>query len=166
MKAIDMGRLTKLASRITQSMTDHSRGPLIIAQEVTDIVSDWAALRSEAEGKSASQWLESVAGRGKNAAWFQRRSDAVVRVGEHARRIWDHQAIVWAVDAFADEISLRRLDRQVMAETREAGNIPLPLQSVRRIARELGLMRPNGTKRVCGECERLRAILVKNGLAE
>lgn len=159
------GRLSALGRKIKSAMDDAARGPLIVARDVVAIVESWDQFKSEAGGLSASQWVESVTRPGRDAAWFKRRATAVARIGEHARRTWDHEALVWAVDAFVDDVSLRRLDKQVRAESDALGGVVLGKNSVQRIARELGLMRPRESKKVCARCSDLEKLLEANGIA-
>lgn len=157
------GRLSVIGKRIKTAMADAARGPLIIARDVAALVENWDQYRSEAEGRSVSQWLESVDRPGHDKAWFLRRANAVAKLGEHARRTWDHEALVWAVDAF-DDVSLRRLDKQVRAESEKLGGCVLGKNSVQRIARELGLMKPRAPTKVCARCADLEKLLKEHGI--
>ncbi len=156
--------LLKIGEALKRTMGDASRGPLIAARAVAELVDDWDKYKAEAGGQSVAGWLVGLLGPGRNADFFLRRADAVDRVGEHARRIWDHHAIVWAVSQFPDEISLKRLDREVIARTHEHGGNPLPKTTVIRISREIGLMRPRESKRVCGRCQELEEAMRAAGV--
>lgn len=154
------GKLQEIAKRISPMLSNTSTGPLIVATDVVLLIESWEKFREEAGGRSASQWLVATLRPGMGSSYFLKRADAVTRIGEHARRVWDHHAAVWACSQFADEFSLRRLDRAVVERTQVLG-MPLPKTSVMRIAKTLRLMGA-GEARVCARCQALEELLRKN----
>lgn len=145
-------KLSEVAGRIGAVMRSSASGPLIIAADVCRIADGWDSegYREESGGMTCSQWLMRLCG--QRERFFRDRLRAVERIGEHARRHWDHDAAVWASNAF-DDASLERLDRQVRAEQRAAGEVVFSPAQVARVARDLALVKVRVRERVCGECE-------------
>lgn len=52
---------------------------------------------AEADGLSLNEWLTRTFGH--RISWFQRRANAVAKLGEASRRVLDHNAAVWLADA-------------------------------------------------------------------
>ncbi len=157
-------RLAELAAKIKRNSSDEARGPLIIAAEVIAAGENWEAYRAEAEGKDFEQWIRWVAGPGRGRAFFARRLAAIERIGEHARRRWHHDAAHWAASNIESDDNLRRLNDEVLTVTAAGGGVPLNEDIVRRIAVRIGVYTPAERVKVCGECERLRALLLANGI--
>lgn len=157
-------RLAELAAKIKRNSSDEARGPLIIAAEVIAAGENWEAYRAEAGGMDFEPWIVSVAGNGRGRAFFARRLAAIERIGEHARRRWHHEAANWAAKHIANAEDLRRLDGEVLSVTTARGGVPLNKETVVRMAVNMGVYTPPGRVKVCGECERLRALLLANGI--
>ncbi len=68
-------------------------GPLVIAQQVVDLVAEWENWRTEAGGVDANAWLRATFG--QSVAWFERRARAVRDIDESIRRSWNHEVAVW-----------------------------------------------------------------------
>ena len=161
MKIDTVRTLSDFGKKIAKDMGDHDRGPLIVARDIVALASNWEAYQAEADGKSCSQWLASIGTGGRrDVAWFTRRAEAVSTMGEHSRRIWNHDALVWATNQFRDEVTLRRLDREVQAASRANGGGALSLQQVSLMAKRLGLVATNRRTKTCGRCKELEAALV------
>ena len=162
---INVRSLSDIGKKIAKDMSDHDRGPLIVAREIVSLAENWEQYQDEAEGKSCSQWLISIGTGGRrDVAWFTRRAEAVEAMGEHARRTWNHEALVWATNQFSDPLTLRRLDREVLAVSRANGNGALSKMQVAAIAKKIGLVADQKRKRVCGRCQALAAALQAAGL--
>ena len=163
-QAINIGRLSVLADKIKQTSSDEARGPLVVASDIVTVCERWPEYIGETGCKTAAEWLRGLVGAGRGPAFYERRHRAVQRIGEHARRVWHHDAALWAIDRFGDDVTLKRLDRQVQAETREGGGVPLRPLQVKRIARKLGLTKPVAEKRVCARCDEMAKVLRAAGL--
>lgn len=159
-------RLAVAGKMIRSAMADAARGPLIASLDIIKLADNWDRWRSEADGKSCSQWLVSLLGNKQhNEAFFRRRFAAVKRIGEHSRRCWDHNAAVWASQNIGDDIALRRLDAKVLETSRSANEQPQCLSTVKRLARELGLTVATGKKpRACSKCRKLEELLKSHGI--
>ena len=157
-------RLAELAAKIKRNSSDEARGPLIIAAEVIAAGENWEAHRAEAGGIDFEPWIVSVAGNGRGRSFFARRLAALERIGEHARRWWHHEAALWAAKHIANTDDLRRLNEEILTTTKARGGVPLNKDTVVRIAVNMGVYTPPGRVKVCSECERLRALLLANGI--
>ena len=85
---VGTGRLSSVASHVAQMMKQSGNGPLAVSKDVCALADEWANYKEEAGGQTCSQWLLGVSG--QNEKFFRLRATAVDRIGEHARRTWDH----------------------------------------------------------------------------
>lgn len=153
--------LADKAARLRKPFQDAASGPLIVAGDVMAIVENWSEYKEEAGGIEASSWVRQTFGRQVNIRWFQRRREAVRRIGEHARRTWHHDAAVWAAEHL-DEGALRSLDGNVLRSTKSNGGVPLVKSAVQRLA---GITQPRAkslqAKNECASCQSLEARCVE-----
>jgi hypothetical protein len=91
--------LAQRAARIRSAMADADVGPLAAASEVVEIVDRWDEYRAEAGGIDAGAWLDRTFGTGRTLAWWQRRHEAVQKLGEASRRTIHHDVAVWVVQS-------------------------------------------------------------------
>lgn len=82
------------------ALRDADVGPLIIAGEVVHFVDHWDEYRHEVGNLTASAFLRRELGRGRDAAFFRRRADAVAKLGEDIRRWMHHEVAVWIAANF------------------------------------------------------------------
>lgn len=161
------GRLATVGHEIMSAMSDAALGPLIVAPKIVKLADEWENWRTEAEGLTCSQWLIRLTGNDKhNDAYFRRRAEAVRRIGEHARRVWHHEAAIWACGHLADDVSLKRLSKEVNEVSRKRGGQPQCKSTVITIARRLGLVRPRKAEKAseCTRCNELEKLLEENGI--
>jgi hypothetical protein len=134
MQNIDPRRLPTLAAKWRSALADAATGPLAVAGEVVRMAEDWESYKVEAEGLTASQWLANTFGQGKGLPWFNRRHEAVQRLGEACRRTWHHEAAVWVAENVRDDVSLRRLKDAAHDAYVENGRNPLTLGQIHTVA--------------------------------
>ena len=167
-------QLAELAKNMRKALDSAGNGPLIQAKPMMEILANWSEYKAAADGMSAGAWLHASFGPSYNVKWFERRANAVDRIGEHARRAWDHNAAAWASDNIKDEADLKKLNRAVMERWAEQGRVLLTIGRVQRVALELGIRVPrektaSGACALCEEKDKtiaeLRARLGDNGAA-
>jgi hypothetical protein len=156
--------LVERAMQLRRMMQDAACGPLAAAAVVVGLAENWEAYKEEAGGRKCTTWLRDELGRGRGLSFFKQRHDAVRRAGEHTRRTWHHEALLWAVNSCHDELTLKRLDRAVLdAKKVSNGGNPLTKQQVMRIA--VPIIGRTPKKQVeCARCERLSKALMAAGL--
>lgn len=153
--------LATRARRLKQAMQDSASGPLLVAQEIVAIAANWSSYREEAGGVSCSSWCEKIFG--QNLAFFQRRYEAVRRLGEDSRRTWHHLAAVWACGQTDDDLALQRLHRLVLRARLDNGHNALSAGQVQRLAPQVfGKVDPKPV--VCARCKRLEEFIREKGL--
>ncbi len=145
--------LIAIGVRLKKTMSESAAGPLIVAREVIGIVNNWSDVGQK--GVTAEQWITRTLGRGYTIRWFQRRVDAVDKLGEASRRFWHHQGAVWAATMIKNPMHLKKLNDEVWAATKANASVPISSTAVMRIARKLGIKKPLG-KTPCANCEKLK----------
>lgn len=149
--------LADRANRLRKPLQDAASGPLVIAGEVMAIIENWADYKDEAGGIEASAWVRQTFGRHVNVPWFARRRAAVQAIGEHARRVWHHEAAVWASEHLSAE-ELRAVDAAVLRSTKSNGGVPLVRSTVQRLAsKQAKVDRIRKAPRTCASCAALKA---------
>jgi hypothetical protein len=145
--------LQELAVRL-KNIGQHPCAPLIVASDVAYIDTHWADYRGEAGGKTCAQWVREVSG--FQLRWWIARHEAVMRLGEAARRILHHRVAVWVAthiseDDYAAAIGVLR------TEQRANHGIPVPWPVASKALRKAGLYQPpKRPKAMCESCKRLR----------
>lgn len=148
------GQLSTIAGRLKTALTDAACGPLMVAGEVVKLAAEWDTHKEEAGDISPTAWLEKTFGAGKDLAWFQRRADAVEKIGEASKRTWHHEAAVWAASQIRDPKHLTALATKVMEQRKRNGSNPLTLQQVKLLA--TGIAGRTAQARGCRKCEELK----------
>jgi hypothetical protein len=153
--------LEEAAKQIRKACGDEARGPLIIAKMVVDLDNNWDRYREESGVETCREWLAPIAGSGRTPKFFAERLEAVQAVGEHARRHWHHEALIWAMSLPSHK--LHQLDLAVTEISKLSGGCPLNKKQVKRLARNRGLI-PPPQRVVCQKCRLLEAALRKVGV--
>lgn len=151
--------LARRSARIKAAMADADVGPLVAAAEVVEIVERWDDYRAEAGGVEAGAWLERTFGTGRTLAWWQRRHEAVQKLGEASRRTIHHDVAVWVTQS-RPQPQWERIKVALMRARKENGDNALSLGRARiLVEKEFG---STARPRRCGGCrakdERIEAL--------
>ena len=73
--------LSERARRLKRALGDSETGPLVVANEIRDLVQSWESYRAEAEGHDSSSWLIRTFGKGCNTGYWMRRARACDKLG-------------------------------------------------------------------------------------
>jgi hypothetical protein len=134
---------------------------LIVAEQVVALADTWDNYKSEADGLTCTQWLAGICGAGKGLSWWQRRSEAVAKIGEHARRCIDHTVAVY-VSECVDPERMKEVSMMLVGAMKENGGNPLTIAQARsRVEKLLGKKRE---KKTCACCRAYEALLKKHGI--
>lgn len=165
------------------ALRDAACGPLIVAQEIIDLGAEWTDEVATALGhRTYTSWLKETLG--EHEDYYRRRARAVEVIGEHARRMYHHEAAVYLA-GIADDERRSQLDSACRAEWARRRAAPVPfvtgaardsapltlrqVQVVReRIWDEPKERKPAARCEACvialGEADRLRALLRQHGI--
>lgn len=131
---INKETLSERALRLRKALVDSATGPLIVAKEIVDIADNWLFYSKEVDGAALNTWLQSTFGH--RIAWFTRRYDAVMKLGEASRRVLDHNAAVWLADAITDA-EVKQVMPAVCRERKAQHDIPLDERRTRDVVVEM-----------------------------
>lgn len=156
--------LKDFSKRVRAALAAGDTGPLVVAADVISVAGDWERHREETGGLSCTSWLRKEFGPGHNLAWFTRRHEAVLSLGESVRRTMHHEVAVWIVDAVPADKHAEVVMAVTIAAKKQHG-VPLTPPQARRIVCPL-IGKVRGRKPACIECAkhereiaRLRALL-------
>jgi len=155
--------LADRAKRWSAAVKDRAVGPLVVAQEIVDVVDGWERYKAEADGMSATQWLKIIFGKhhGMGPAYWRRRASAVVALGEASRRTIHHEVAVWVTHKLSGA-DLLKARAALIAGSRTNGRLPLNPASAKPIIRDMFGWERRVTK--CNRCEQLEGLLRANGI--
>lgn len=156
-----MNKLSECAKRWRQSLTDAATGPLIVAKEIVELCQHWERHQEDAGGLTASAFLRRELGGGRDLAFFNRRVQAIAKLGEDIRRFMHHDVAVWVANNFEGE-DLLKVKRAIFFATKRSA--PLSLAQSRAIAFKITNQHTEKKPRVCASCEELKELLAKHGI--
>lgn len=145
-----VGLLDQRASKWRKAMADADTGPLTIAKEVCEVAENWSAWQDQAKDLGANEWLRLTFGEGKSLAFWQRRHEAVQKLGEAVRRTVHHDVAVWIVNSFEAEADRRAAVQAVMKGRKENGDNCLTLVQARRVVTKALSYKPR--HKTCARC--------------
>ncbi len=126
------------AKRWREAMKSSDSGPLMIAKEVADICDNWEDHKQQADGLTMGEFLGTLFGRGRKAAFWKRLAAAVNELGTDCRRYLHWQTAIWV----SQTVQQDRRDavlKELAAGYNENGKNPLtPVQARRRVRDLLG----------------------------
>lgn len=153
--------LSEFSDKLRKCVVSGQNGPLIIAAEVVSLADNWEQYKPEADGLTCTQWLAGICGAGKGLGWWQRRSEAVAKIGEHARRCIDHNVAVYVADMVSSE-HMPAVSKMLVLAMKQNGGNPLTIAQARsRVEKITGKLRE---KKSCACCRRYEAIMKKHGI--
>lgn len=158
--AIARDDLSARAARWMAAMRSADTGPLVIADEVVSVVDEWSKYQAEVGCVTADAWLTKTFRVGLGVTFWRRRADANRILGEGIRRALHHEAAVWIVRSVPADVRGRVVFEAFKLKKRQ--DAPVAKNQARRLYREIGGVK--SAPKTCGECERLRALLVANGI--
>lgn len=149
-----------------EAMKQAAIGPLLIATEVVDVVDNYHLFVEQTGEENPNAWLTCIFRPGLGPAFWRRRAHAVtvldVRGDKSVARTLHHEAAVWLVNN-ASEASYPAILNAAFVFAGQQGGAPVSRGQLMRIVEEV-TGKPASGARPCKECERLRALLDKNGV--
>lgn len=161
------GELRARAAKWRVEMRNAETGALRIAASVVEVIDTWSEYQGHVGDVTADAWLSSseVFGPGRGVGFWRRRADAVrtldpTNSGAVARTL-SHEAAVWLATSVPEAHRAATLFA-CHRYAREHGRA-LSKSIARRVYLDTSKTKP--AAKVCGECERLRALLAEHGIA-
>lgn len=152
---------SKTAARINEKLKDLAAGPLLVAAELVEIAERWDSLSpSETGGMRVSAAYEHAFG--YRLGFFQRRHDAVQKLGDWSARTLHHNAALWLAGQVSGPVP-RRLKDAIFSAHTSKNKHPLTIEQLKPIAAEFLGTKPR-TKKACARCDRLAAALLEAGI--
>ena len=146
-----MKNLLECASRWRRSLKDAATGPLVIAVEVIAITDDWESYRKDSGGLTASAFLRRELGGGRDRAFFERRADAVTKLGEAVRRTMHHEVAVWVAQNFSG-LEARRVAKALTDSFVRNNKNPLTLAQAKPVAFKVTNRKTERIEKQCSRC--------------
>lgn len=148
--------LKEWSKKFKSAMQQTHTGPLIIAEEVVNLANDWGDHQKEADGLSVSQWLTRELGNKQTGlAYFKRRHDAVLILGEDIRRTIHHEVAVYVMNNVPDVLRGRVKELLIKGFVNNNHN-PLTPQQAKPVIYEV-IGKPLAASKECLRCLELEA---------
>lgn len=141
---------------LRSTMNDADCGPLVVAEEVVSIVDNWIDHKVDAGGVEAETWLFRTFGSGRSLAWFRRRREAVLKLGEAVRRTIHHDVAAWIVARVAEK-DWKRVKLLLMQARKNNGDNPVSLGRARILVQKE--LKTEKKKRACAACAKKDALI-------
>ena len=130
--AVHNESLKDRTKRWRKLLLEVNAGPYLVASEVHQLVDNWPAYKSEADGKTASGWLKSVFGGGKGTSYWETRHKAQLLLGESIRRTIPHDVAVWLTRLHLTQGEREKSrDLLMLACRQHANGVPLDMAEAR-----------------------------------
>lgn len=164
-KVLPLVDLETRAKRWRKAMADADTGPLTIAKEVVDVAEHWEQWKAQADGMGATDWLKHTFGEGKTLAFWQRRHDAVEKLGEAVRRTFNHDVAVWVAQNVPAE-QHKDVVRAIMKARKDNGDNCLSVMQARRVVSTVLDYKPR--QKTCAQCRErdMRILQLEEELAK
>lgn len=150
-----METLIEKGSRWAKALRDGRTGPLVIAEEVVELTTNWD--KKASNGLEATTWLRRYVG--ERLAFFEERAEAVQILGESIRRHVDHNVAVTVVRYVKSPELRTKIVEQLIKHSIANRGVPLNSSAAKRKV----IFPVTGWKKLvdhkCNRCEQLEAEL-------
>lgn len=156
--------LEQFLAKARRVLKDEAQGPLLLAEDITKLAARWDDdFRDEVGDIGFTPWLKSALGPGKHFGYWNRRANAVERIGKTWIKYMHHEVACYISEHVPDDKLKAACIALQNAYVANSNNPVEPGIGRQKIIAATGV-RVIAKKPPCADCRRLRELLTKNGI--